>query len=143
MENLKEEKLTSQDLINIAIEQTKKSYSPYSNFEVGCALQTKNGNIYTGSNIENAAFSPTLCAERVAIAAAVHNGEKEFKAIAIAGFKKGEEKGHTFPCGVCRQTLAEFCDKDFKLIIAKNKNGEHTEHTFEELFPHSFGKNNL
>ena len=130
-------------LIDLAIKQTEKSYSPYSNFEVGSALLTASGEIYTGANIENAAFSPTLCAERVAFANAIHSGNTEFKAIAIAGFKRGESEGHTFPCGMCRQTMAEFVDKDFKIYIAKNKEGEYTEHTFEELLPYSFGKADL
>ncbi|MCL2611233.1 MAG: cytidine deaminase [Defluviitaleaceae bacterium] len=132
-----------QNLVDIAIKQTEKSYSPYSNFTVGCALLTKDGEIYTGANIENAAFSPTLCAERVAFASSIHAGNTKFIAIAIAGFKRGEEEGHTFPCGMCRQTMAEFVDKDFKLYIAKNKKGEYTEHTFEELLPYSFGKSDL
>ena len=131
------------NLVNLAIEQIEKSYSPYSNFAVGCALLAENGEIYTGSNIENAAFSPTLCAERVAFANAIHAGNRNFKAIAIAGFKKDEEEGHTFPCGMCRQTMAEFVEKDFELYIAKNRKGEYTKHTFSELLPYSFGKSDI
>ena len=131
------------ELVELAIKQTEKSYSPYSNFEVGCALLTEGDEIFTGSNIENAAYSPTICAERVAISSAVHKGYRSFKKIAIAGFKKGEEEGHTFPCGVCRQTLAEFVDDDFIFYIATNKKGDYTEHKFSEILPFSFGKSDL
>lgn len=131
------------ELVDLAIRQTEKSYSPYSNFEVGCAIVATDGEVFTGSNIENAAYSPTICAERVAISAAVHKGYRNFKSIAIAGFKKGEEEGHTFPCGVCRQTLAEFVDDDFIIYIAKNKKGDYTEHKFSDILPYSFGKKEL
>lgn len=106
------------ELITKAYEAMQLSYSPYSGFKVGAALLCKSGKIYTGCNIENAAFSPTCCAERTAFFKAVSEGEKEFSAIAVVGGKNGEVTDHCPPCGVCRQVMAEFCDKDFEIITA-------------------------
>ena len=121
-----------------AIEAMKKSYSPYSNFTVGAALLTKDGKIYTGANIENASYTPTICAERNAIFTAVHNGERQFEAIAIVGGHQGDVKGITAPCGVCRQVMSEFCSPDFKVILVTSANGDFEETTLGELLPYTF-----
>ncbi|MEI3299943.1 MAG: cytidine deaminase [Eubacterium sp.] len=106
-------------LIKLAMEAREKSYCPYSGFAVGAALQTKEGKIYLGCNIENAAFTPTNCAERTAFFKAVSEGEKEFCRIAIVGGKKDGVLELTSPCGVCLQVMQEFCDPDaFEVILA-------------------------
>ena len=125
------------ELIKYAIEAAKNSYSPYSNFRVGAALLTESNKLYLGCNIENAAYGPSNCAERTAFFKAISDGEKKFKAIAIVGGKEGNFIEECFPCGVCRQVMAEFCDKDFKIILG-NKNLEYKVYTLEELLPHSF-----
>ena len=110
------------ELCRAAIQAMKQSYSPYSGFKVGEALLTKDGKIYTGCNIENASFSVTVCAERTAIFKAVSEGETEFAMLAIAGGKKGKLQGEVPPCGVCRQVLSEFCDKDFPILLVTDEN---------------------
>ena len=111
-------------LIEKAYEAQKFSYAPYSKFNVGAALLCADGTIYTGCNIENAAYTPTNCAERTAFFKAISEGQKDFVAIAIVGHKSGTEVGkgnYCAPCAVCRQVMAEFCDlKSFKVIIAKD-----------------------
>ena len=131
-------KITSRELSLAAIEAMKKSYSPYSNFTVGAALLTKDGKVYTGANIENASYTPTICAERTAIFTAVHNGEREFEAIAIVGGHQGDIKGVTAPCGVCRQVMSEFCSPDFKVILVTNPDGDYVEETLGALMPYMF-----
>lgn len=121
-----------------AIDAMKKSYSPYSGFTVGAALLTKEGKIYTGANIENASYTPTVCAERVAIFSAVHNGEREFEAIAIVGGHAGDIKGVTAPCGVCRQVMSEFCAPDFKVVMVTTNDGDYEEVALSELLPYTF-----
>lgn len=113
--------INSKQLIEKAIEAMEKSYSPYSEFKVGAALVSKSGRVFTGCNIENASFSPTNCAERTAFFKAVSEGEKEFTAIAIVGGDKGEIKSFCPPCGVCRQVMSEFCNKDFMIILFDGK----------------------
>ena len=135
-----------QELIKKALEAQKFSYSPYSNFQVGAALLTKTGKIYTGCNIENAAYSPTNCAERTAFFKAVSEGETEFEAISIVGSPKDakeNEMEYCSPCGVCRQVMAEFCKiKDFKIVLAKNKD-DYKVYTLEEILPLAFTKDTL
>lgn len=133
-----ENKTTSRELALAAIDAMKKSYSPYSNFTVGAALLTKEGKIYTGANIENASYTPTICAERTAIFTAVHQGEREFDAIAIVGGLRGDVKGVTAPCGVCRQVMSEFCSPDFKVILVTSLDGDYEETTLGELLPYTF-----
>ena len=133
-----ENKTTSRELALAAIEAMKKSYSPYSSFTVGAALLTKDGKIYTGANIENASYTPTICAERNAIFTAVHAGEREVEAIAIVGGHKGEITGVTAPCGVCRQVMSEFCSPDFKVILVTSPDGDFEETTLGELLPYTF-----
>lgn len=124
-------------LMKIAENVRKNAYAPYSHFKVGAALYTKSGKVFTGINIENAAYSPTNCAERTAIFKAVSEGEREFVAIAVCGGKGENPDELCTPCGVCRQVLAEFCDGDFKVILGNVKNIR--EYTLSELLPHSFG----
>ena len=134
MQNL--EKSMISKLIETAMEQLKFSYTPYSNFKVGASLLTKNGQIYTGCNIENAAYTPTNCAERTAIFKAVSEGVREFDTICIVGGKDGILTEYTAPCGVCRQVMREFCRGDFTLVFY---DGEKTaEYTLDEMMPHSF-----
>lgn len=130
-------------LIEQAIDAMQFAYAPYSNFHVGAALLAKNRTIYQGCNIENAAYTPSNCAERTAFFKAVSEGIREFEAICIVGGKNGELTGFTAPCGVCRQVMMEFCSpKEFQVITALD-----TEHfqinTLEELFPNGFGPVNL
>ena len=133
-----ENKTNYRALALTAIDAMKKSYSPYSGFTVGAALLTKEGKIYTGANIENASYTPTVCAERTAIFTAVYNGEREFEAIAIVGGHKGDIKGVTAPCGVCRQVMSEFCSPDFKVILVTSRDGDFEETTLGELLPYMF-----
>lgn len=132
-----------EELIKVAMDMTKMSYAPYSHFHVGAALLAKDGKIYTGCNIENAAYTPTNCAERTAFFKAVSEGVRAFDAIAIAGGQNGEITDYTAPCGVCRQVMMEFCDpKKFQIIMAIDQ--EHYKiKTLEELFPMGFGPENL
>ncbi|WP_099321653.1 cytidine deaminase [Anaerococcus sp. Marseille-P3625] len=124
-------------LIEETIENKKNSYSPYSNFRVSALVKTKSGKIFKGVNIENAAYSPTICAERSALASAISNGEREFSYIIINGDSKD-----TFPCGVCRQFIREFADTDTKIVIA-NSTDDYKIYTIEDLLPHSFSKKDL
>lgn len=105
------------NLLKTAEEARKNAYVPYSKFSVGAALLTKSGKIYTGCNIENAAYSPTNCAERTAFFKAISEGEREFEAIAVVGAKDGEKGEFCSPCGVCRQVMAEFCEPDFRIVL--------------------------
>ena len=132
---LKEE--TIKDLISKAIKMLEYSYVPYSRFHVGAALLANNGTIYTGCNIENAAYGPSNCAERTAVFKAVSEGVKEFEAIAVVGGPDGKIKDFCPPCGVCRQVFAEFCYKDFPVILAKSQN-DYRIFRLEELLPESF-----
>ena len=124
-------------LIQTAVKMLDFSYVPYSHFHVGAALLTKSGKIYTGCNIENAAYGPSNCAERTASFKAVSEGEKEFEAIAIVGGPEGKIEDFCPPCGVCRQVMAEFCDKDFKIILSNGKKEVKT-FTLSDLLPESF-----
>ena len=133
-------------LIEKAFEAQKFCYTPYSNFNVGAALLTSDGTIYQGCNIENAAFTPTNCAERTAFFKAVSEGQKEFSAIAIVGSRNGakeDEVEYCAPCGVCRQVMMEFCDpKTFKVYLAKTED-DYIEYTLEEILPLGFSGKNL
>ena len=128
-------------LMHMAQEARKNSYSPYSHFRVGAALLTKSGKIYTGCNVENAAFSVTNCAERTAFFKAVSEGERDFEALAIIGGREGETADFCAPCGVCRQVIAEFCQKDFKIILGNEE--EFEVYTLEQLLPYSFSEKDL
>ena len=124
-------------LVEKAISARGASYSPYSHFAVGAALLCSDGAIYTGANIENASFSPTICAERVAFFTAVHNNHKDFSAIAIVGGNAGEPISEFCPpCGVCRQVMSEFCKGDFKIILSDGKTNRIM--TLDEILPARF-----
>lgn len=121
-------------LAEMAIAAKERAYVPYSHFRVGAALLAASGKIYSGCNIENAAFTPTNCAERTAFFKAVSEGEREFKAIAISG----DADDYLYPCGVCRQVMAEFCDPhDFKVCLVKSLD-EIKEFTLGEIIPGAF-----
>ena len=135
--------MTPIELVNLAKEARSHAYVPYSGFSVGAALLCKNGKIYQGCNIENAAFGPTVCAERTAFFKAVYDGERDFEAIAVVGGRAGEEITGLFPpCGVCRQVMREFCDLDFKLYLGR-ENGAFETMTLGEMLPMSFSPADL
>lgn len=130
-------------LVKEALEAREMAYTPYSNFAVGAALLTKDGKIYRGCNIENASYTPTNCAERTAIFKAVSEGEREFAAIAVVGGPAGNPPvDFCYPCGVCRQVMAEFCDDDFVVLIGKSED-EIREHTLADILPHTFREKDL
>mgnify|MGYP000512737637 FL=1 len=136
--------MTRSELISHALNARKQSYSPYSHFQVGAALLSKNGKLYTGCNIENAAYTPSNCAERTAFFKAVSEGVREFSSIAIVGGPQGADSLQLCaPCGVCRQVMMEFCDpKSFEVILAKDP--EHYEvFTLEQILPMGFGPEDL
>lgn len=130
-------------LVKAAIEATKYAYVPYSNFKVGAAILAENGKIYTGCNIENASYSPTNCAERTAIFKAVSEGVTKFKKIAVVGGPNGNLENYCPPCGVCRQVISEFADKDFELILGTSENTYAVYNFFEEVLPLSFTSKEL
>lgn len=124
-------------LVELALKARENSYSPYSGYSVGAALLASSGKVYTGCNVENASFTPTVCAERTAFFKAVSEGEKSFEAIAVVGGRE-DTSSPSYPCGVCRQVMREFCDDSFKVIVV---NGAETEeYTLAELLPRSFSK---
>ena len=130
---------TEKELVKAAYEAQKYSYSPYSGFEVGAALLGKNGKIYLGCNIENAAYSPSNCAERTAFFKAISEGCQEFEAIAIVVNKKGEKGDFFPPCGLCRQVMAEFCDPESFRIILGRSGEEYYSCFLKDLLPLGFG----
>lgn len=137
------EKRLIQKLIKTAVDQMAYSYVPYSGFRVGAALLARDGNIYTGCNIENAAYTPSNCAERTAIFKAVSQGTKEFSAICVVGGRDGILTEYTPPCGVCRQVMMEFCDPEtFRIILAIGTE-DYKLFTLKELLPLGFGPGNL
>lgn len=130
-------------LIKTAVRQLSYSYAPYSHFKVGAALLAENGTIYTGCNIENAAYTPTNCAERTAFFKAVSEGVRTFKAICIAGGMNGELTDYTAPCGVCRQVMMEFCSpEEFEIILAKGED-DYKMYKLKDLMLLGFGPGNL
>ena len=135
--------MTDQELIRCAIQVRHRSYAPYAHFHVGAALLSKSGKVFTGCNLENAAFSPTICAERAALAKAVSEGEHEFTAIAIVGGKNQSISPiFTTPCGVCRQALYEFGGATLRVILARSED-DYQAVTLGELLPLGFGPANL
>ena len=124
--------MTREELKAKAVSMLEMSYCPYSHFPVGAALECEDGTVFTGCNIENAAFSPTICAERTAIFKAVSEGHRKFPRIAIAA----RSAEHCVPCGVCRQVMREFCEDDFLLYLV-DKDGYETV-TLKEILPYSF-----
>ncbi len=133
---------TAERLAALALEARETAYCPYSGFAVGAALLAESGKIYTGGNIENAAYTPSNCAERTAFFKAVSAGERKFTAIAITGGRAGAAPADfCAPCGVCRQVMREFCADDFKILLAKA--GAVKLYTLAQLLPESFSPDNL
>ena len=126
-------------LMDLAEEARAHSYSPYSHYAVGAALLCQDGSVYQGCNIENASYTPTIFAERNAFFKAIFDGQRSFTAIAVIG--SGETPA--YPCGVCRQVMAEFCDGDFTIVTANRDRTVVVPQTLSELLPHSFGPKDL
>ena len=130
--------MTKQELIARASEAAERAYAPYSRFRVGAALLCGNGDVYTGCNIENAAFTPTVCAERTAVFKAISDGRRDFAAVAVVSGPVGEALSGAFPpCGVCRQVLAEFCAPDMPVYVLQ-KDGAIAEYPLKALLPNAF-----
>ena len=133
--------LTKDQIRELAVKSLagiKNSYAPYSHFHVSAVLLCGNGAVYTGNNIENAAYTPSVCAERCAFFKAVSEGERDFTAIALCGGLKGVVKDYCAPCGVCRQVMAEFCDPETFRIVLMNGDGEIRDYLLKELLPLGF-----
>ncbi len=128
--------MTTQELMRMAQETMTRAYTPYSGFQVGAALLCADGTVYTGCNIENASYTPTVCAERTAVFKAVSEGKRDFTAIAVCGGKDGVISGLCPPCGVCRQVLREFCRDDFLVCLTDGE--EIKTYTLAQLLPVSF-----
>ena len=136
--------MNENELVAIALEARRRAYVPYSHWSVGAALLGKSGKIYQGCNIENAAYTPTNCAERTAFFKAVSEGETAFTAIAIVGgYDSSEPATVCAPCGVCRQVMMEFCDPETFRVILGTKNGAEISRTLAEILPLGFGPQNL
>ena len=133
--------MTDKELMLLAEQARKNAYTPYSGFKVGAALLAKNGKVYLGCNIENAAYTPTNCAERTAFFKAVSEGEREFEKIAIVGGSGEAPAEFCAPCGVCRQVMAEFCDDSFKIILGNSNNLK--VFALSEVLPYSFSPKDL
>lgn len=134
--------MNDRELIRLAMEARKNAYAPYSGFTVGAALLASSGKAYTGCNIENAAYGPTVCGERTAFFKAISEGERAFEKIAVVGGKGEDVKDYFVPCGVCRQVMSEFCDDDFMVIIAKAED-DYLAKTLNELLPCRFSPHYL
>lgn len=133
------------ELVKAAIEASKNSYSPYSNFRVGAAILCEDGTVFTGANVENASYGAGICAERSAAVKAVSEGNKNFKAVAIFGSPKGaigDELQYAFPCGICRQFLNEFSDENMVVLVGKTED-DYKKFLLKELLPESFGPKDL
>ena len=129
--------MTAEKLVQMAMDAMQGAYAPYSGYKVGAALLCADGSVYTGFNIENASYTPTVCAERTAFFKAITDGKREFSAIAVCGGKNGVIEGYFPPCGVCRQVMREFCREDFIVHMA-GANGEIKTRTLGQLLPDSF-----
>ncbi len=126
------------ELVQMALKAMENAYVPYSGFHVGAALIADNGKVYTGCNIENASYGATICAERTAIVKAISDGARGIKAIAITS----DSPEATMPCGICRQTLAEFCAPDTPLYLS-DRFGQYTAYVFKDILPHAFTQKDL
>ena len=129
--------MTDRELMERARLARRMAYTPYSHFNVGAALLTENGTVYTGCNIESVSYSPTNCAERTAVFKAVSEGERRFKAIAVTGGPAEGDPVYTTPCGVCRQVLAEFGGPDLRILLT-DESGQIRSFTLAELLPETF-----
>lgn len=135
--------MTDRELIQYAIEARKQAYTPYSHFRVGAALLAADGTVYSGCNVENAAYTPTNCAERTAFFKAVSEGKREFIAIAIVAAPEGEPLRKTAPCGVCRQVMMEFCHPETFRVISAASVEDYEVFTLVQLMPMGFGPSDL
>lgn len=135
--------LPVEEMIIQAFSAMSRAYAPYSDFKVGAALLAADGTLFLGCNIENAAYTPSNCAERTAFFKAVSQGVREFRAICIVGGKSGRPKGLTAPCGVCRQVMMEFCNPETFQIILASSQDTYEIFTLKELLPVGFGPGNL
>ena len=129
--------MTPEKLAELAIEAMAHAYVPYSGYKVGAALLCADGRVYQGCNIENASYTPTVCAERTAFFKAVYDGKREFSAIAVCGGKDGQITGFFPPCGVCRQVMSEFCKSDFLVYLVGEGDTLRT-FTLEQMLPLRF-----
>ncbi|MEE0096601.1 MAG: cytidine deaminase [Oscillospiraceae bacterium] len=129
--------MTKEELARKAVEAMGHAYAPYSGYLVGAALLTADGTVYQGCNIENASFTPTVCAERTAFFKAIYDGKRDFRAIAVVGGKGGTVTGFFPPCGVCRQVMREFCRDDFEVYLV-GKDNEIKALTLKDILPYSF-----
>ena len=137
MENKKE--IDVEALVQAALDARRNAYVPYSHYTVGASLLTEEGEIFSGCNIENASYGATNCAERTAFFRAVSLGKRKFRAIAVAGGMEGEQpEEYAYPCGICRQVMREFCEDDFKIIVARSVN-DFREYRLDEILPFGFG----
>lgn len=136
--------MDDKELVQLAIKAREHAYVPYSHFAVGAALLTDDGTVYQGCNIENAAYTPSNCAERTAFFKAVFDGVRDFRAIAVVGGPEGKPISEwCAPCGVCRQVMREFCDPDsFRIILARTED-EMQPYLLRELLPMGFGPEDL
>ena len=134
--------MNEKELCKEAVDAMKNAYAPYSGYKVGAALLTEKGKLFAGCNIENAAYTPTVCAERVALFNAISSGERNFTAIAVAGGEDGVISGAFPPCGVCRQVMAEFCAPDFTVLVVTGEDS-YKKYTLNELFPQAFTPKNI
>ncbi len=134
--------MNENELCKAAIDAMKNAYVPYSGYRVGAALMTEDGKLFTGCNIENAAYTPTVCAERTAFFNAISSGERDFAAIAVAGGKDGIISGSFPPCGVCRQVMAEFCSPDFTVLVVTEEES-YKKYSLNELLPEAFTPKNI
>ena len=133
--------VSDEALIEMALSARESAYAPYSGFRVGAALLCADGTVVTGCNVESAAYAPTICAERTAFVKAVSEGKREFVTIAVVGGKDDAPDAFCFPCGVCRQVMAEFCNENFRVLTTKND--ETAARTLNELLPDRFGAADL
>ncbi len=135
--------MSDRELIDLAIEARNNAYTPYSDFKVGAALLSKEGKVYKGCNIENAAYTPTNCAERTAFFKAVSEGATDFEAIAIVGGYDKDGLKFCPPCGVCRQVMMEFCESDKFRILLLDEDDEIKSYLLKDILPFGFGPKNL
>ena len=133
------DKETIERLVAHALEMVPRAYAPYSRFQVGAAVLAASGKIYGGANVENASYPAGICAERSAIAQAISAGERKLAAIAICGGKDGAIADFCAPCGICRQTMREFCDpEEFRVVVARSTS-DYKIYSLDQLLPESFG----
>ena len=135
--------MENRELVMEAVKARKQAYCPYSGFAVGAALLCVDDRVFTGCNIENAAFTPTNCAERTAFFKGISEGVRAFRAIAIAGGRQGALSDYTMPCGVCRQVMMEFCNPETFEVIAAVSEDDYRVFKLKELLPEGFGPDNL